>query len=93
MSDNLMLVTIEPVAMAIRTCRHMTGDDGVAALANLEIPRCLNDFLRPSGAVGKMAFRHAHAIPDSSSCLNGVPRAGQFFGLRSLTGSGFEVHR
>ena len=73
-SDNLILVAIEPVAMAIRTCRHMTRDDGIAALANLEIPRGLNDFLRPGGALAKMAVRHTHSIAHCSLCLNGVPR-------------------
>jgi hypothetical protein len=63
---DFFFVAIESVSVAIRTCRHMPHNDGLTPLANLETPRCIDNFFRPRGTLGKMAIRHVSPIPDRS---------------------------
>lgn len=67
MSDDIVLVAVESISVAIGACRNMTRNDGVAALANFEFPGRFNDFLRSRCALGKMAIGHAHSIADCPS--------------------------
>jgi hypothetical protein len=54
--DNFVFAAIEPVAVAIRTRRHVARNDGIATLANFEIPGRLNDLLRAGCTRRKMAI-------------------------------------
>jgi hypothetical protein len=63
---DFVFLAIESVSVAIRTCRHMPCNDGLTPLANLEAPRCIDNFFRPRGTLGKMAIRHVSPIPDRS---------------------------
>lgn len=72
MSDDIVLVAVESISVAIGTCRNMTRNDGIAALANFKFPGRFNDFPRSRCALGKMTIGHALAITDCPSWLNGV---------------------
>ncbi len=51
---------IEAVAMAVRAIHHPLGDDGIAAFANLELPRRGDDFFGADRTVGKMGIIGGH---------------------------------
>lgn len=72
LSNDIVFVAVESVSVAVRTCRNMTRNDRIAALANFEFPGRLNDFLCSRCALGEMAIGHDHAIADCPRWLNGV---------------------
>lgn len=51
---------VEPVAVAIRAIHHALGDDGIAALANLEVVRSGDDFFGARRTVGEMGVIGGH---------------------------------
>ena len=58
---------VEPVAVAIRAIHHALGDDGIAALANLEVVRSGDDFFGARRTVGEMGVIGGHRKKLSAS--------------------------
>lgn len=60
MLDDSLAVFVEAIAVTVRTRHDARRYDRLAALANFEVLRGGNDFLRTHGSFGQMGIDIAH---------------------------------
>ena len=75
-SNDVIFLQIESVAVAIRTCGNAARNDRFASLTNFVILRRFYDLLRAGGALSKMTLRHSCLVRDCISWLNADSSAG-----------------